>query len=90
MNLDIIKETDSINNVNSIVLDTNNITQNCLYDNAISLLALNIRSIRLHFDKLAIFLDSNNFDYDVTVLSETWLYRDFKFTLNGYQTLLNK
>jgi len=51
------------------------------------LLALNTRSIRLHLDKLALFLDSNNCDYDVIVLSETWLAHDFKFILNGYQTL---
>jgi len=41
----------------------------------------------LHFDELALFLNSNNRDFDVIVLSETWLAHDFKFILNGYQSI---
>jgi len=62
MNIDSINEINSINNINSIILENNNITQNCVYNNSFSLLALNIRSIRLHFDELALFLESNNCD----------------------------
>jgi len=84
MNLDTLKEIDSINNnINSIVLENNNIIQ-CMYENAFTLLALNIRSICLHFDELSLFLYSNNCDYNVIVLSETWHAHDFKFILNGY------
>jgi len=79
MNVDTINEINSINNINSFVLESNNITQNFVYVNSFSLLALNIRSIRLHFDELALFLESNNCDFDVIVLSETWLAHDFKF-----------
>jgi len=87
MKVDTINEINSINNINSIVLENNNITQNLVYKISFSLLALNIRSIRLHFDELALFLESNNCDFDVIVLSETWLAHDFKFILNGYQSL---
>jgi len=71
-----------------MVIENNNITQNCIYENsAITLLALNIRSIRLHFDELALFLDLNNCEYDVIILSETWLANDFKFLLIDYHIL---
>lgn len=29
----------------------------------------------------------NNFNFDIIVLSETWLSYDFKILLNGYQTI---
>jgi len=87
MNVDTINEINSINNINSIILENNNISQNFVYKNSFSLLALNIRSIRLHFDELSLFLESNNCDFDVIVLSETWLAHDFKFILNGYQSI---
>lgn len=87
MNVDTINEIYSMNNINSIILENNNITQHLVYENSFSLLALNIRSIRLYFDELALFLESNNCDFDVIILSETWLSHDYKFILNGYQSL---
>jgi len=59
--------------------------------NHLSIFAMNIRSIRLHFVELVLLLNTNALNLDVpssiVVLSETCLDYDFKFALNGYQTI---
>lgn len=37
--------------------------------------------------KLVLFLNSSNFNFDIIVLSETWLGYDFKFVINCYHTI---
>lgn len=48
---------------------------------------MNIRSIRRHFDELVLLLNTYTLSFDIIVLCETWPDYDFKFLLNGYQTI---
>lgn len=40
------------------------------YKNAFSVLIFNVKSIKSHFDKLALFLNSYNCNYDIIILNE--------------------
>lgn len=53
----------------------------------INVFALNIRSIFANFDELVLLLNSSNSNFDIIVLTETWLLYDFKFELNGYNII---
>ncbi|KAF0747865.1 Uncharacterized protein FWK35_00020961 [Aphis craccivora] len=69
-----------------IIKDINNLSSfNYGNDNIINV--LNIRSIFENFDELVLMLNSNNSNFDIIVLTETWLLYDFHFELNGYHTV---
>lgn len=85
MNIDSLEDIDLINNINSIFLENGNITLNDNYKNEMSVLTLNIRSIRFHFDESILFWNSCNCNYDIIILSGKWLTH-FKFVLNDIQT----
>jgi hypothetical protein len=84
MALDILKDVNNFKNFETIVLDN---TINFSKYSELLIFSMNIRNIKLHKDELAIYLDSINVKFDVIILSETWLGYDFKYILNGYQTI---
>jgi len=72
---DTVQNINNLNNINTIV--ANNLNTISYSINNISILSLNIRSIRAHFDELIASLD-------ILFLSETWLCVNQNFSLNGY------
>lgn len=88
MDSNILKDINLFKNINTVILDNlNNIYTNIMNNNNLSIFAMNIRSIRLLFDELMLLLNTNSLNFDIVVLTETWLDYDFKFVLNGYQTI---
>lgn len=88
MIVDLINIIDLLNNIHTVTLDNlNTIQTHYVFNNTLSLFSLNIRSIRLHFDELTLYLNSHHFNFGIIVLSETWLLSDFKLNLQGYKTI---
>lgn len=81
----IIKDINRLNNISTKYIEDLS-SFNYGIDN-INVLALNIRSIFANFDELVLLLNSNNSNFDIIVLTETWLLYDFKFELNGYNII---
>lgn len=81
----IIKNINSLNYINTKYIEDLS-SFNYGNDN-INVIALNIRSIFANFDELVLMLNSNNSNFDIIVLTETWLLYDFNFELNGYHTV---
>lgn len=48
---------------------------------------MNIRSINANLDKLILLLSSVSDKFDVIILSETWMFIEFNYILNGYCTI---
>ena len=88
MESNILKDINLLKNINTVILDSfSNLPTNILNSNNLSIFVMNIRSIRRHFDELVLLLDTYTLSFDIIVLCETWLDYDFKFLLNGYQTI---
>lgn len=88
MDSDFLKDINMFKTVNTVILDNlNNVYTNIMNNNNLSIFTMNVRSIRLHFDELMLLLNTNSLNFDIIVLTETWLDYDFKFVLNGYQTI---
>ena len=67
----------TLSELNREVKDINN-------DEHLSLIALNIRSARKIFNLFQSFLNSIQFNFDIIVLSETWLQTSVNVKLEGY------
>jgi len=88
MILDFINNIDKLNHINTKTVDNlSTLHTHNIFNNTLSVFSLNIRSIRLHFDELTLYLKSHNSNFDIIVLSETWLLCDFKLNLKGYLTI---
>lgn len=88
MESNILKDINLLKNINTVILDNfSNLPTNIMNNNNLSIFVMNIRSIRRHFDELVLLLDTYTLSFDIIVLCETWLDYDFKFLLNGYQTI---
>lgn len=81
----IIKDIHNLNYINTKYIE--NLSSFNYGNNNINVLSLNIRSIFANFDELVLMLNSNNSNFDIIVLTETWLLYDFNFELNGYHTV---
>lgn len=75
----------SVNNNVTQVLDNPSSIHCHVNKNTLSIFLLNIRSLKLHFDELALFLSTQEFNFNIIILGKTWLQHDFKFNLSGYQ-----
>lgn len=79
MESNILKDINLFKNVNTEFIDNlNNLPKNIMNNN-LSVFAMNIRSIISHFDELVLLLNTYALNFDIIVLSETWLDYDFKF-----------
>lgn len=88
MESNILKDNNLLKNINTVILDNfSNLPTNIINNNNLSIFVMNIRSIMRHFDELVLLLDTYTLGFDIIVLCETWLDYDFKFLLNGYQTI---
>lgn len=87
MNNDIQFCVSDINQVNSIVsLNITDLNSLNIGNNKFSIFAMNISSIKCHFDELLVLLSTSVVSFDIVVLYETWLLNDVNFCINGYQT----
>lgn len=81
----ILKDVHNLNYINTKYIE--NLSSLKYGNNNINVFSLNIRSIFANFDELVLMLDSNDSNFDIIVLTETWLLFDFNFKLNGYHTI---
>lgn len=68
MTLNFLNDVNNFKNIDTIVLDN---TISFSKSSELSIFSMNIRSIKLHIDELAIYLHSNNVKFYVIILSET-------------------
>lgn len=89
---DFINFLDNYKNCNTTVLG--NIDQYNLLCKEVSknfnVIHLNIRSLSKHYDNLVSLLDSSNVQFDVIILSETWIISDITdFNIDSYDVFYN-
>lgn len=87
MESNFLNDINLFKNINTDFIDNLNKLPTNIMNNNLSIFAMNIRSIRSHFDELVLLLNTYTLNFDIIVLSETWLDYDFKFVINGYQTI---
>lgn len=68
------------------ITSCNNYICNSFHD--FKFIHLNIRSINKNFLELCVLLQSFTHDFDIIILTETWLYHDFGYDINGYNKLV--
>lgn len=84
------KLNNNIQSINDVITSEIDSISNIYYNNiSLSLLSLNIRSIRAHFVELSLLLNSVDYKYNVLCLSETWLLEEVNFALNGYKSFIS-
>lgn len=87
MNNDIQYCISDINQLNSIItLNINDLNTLNIGNNQFSIFAMNISSIKCHFDELLVLLSTSVVNFDIIVLYETWLLNEVNFVINGYQS----
>lgn len=87
MESNILNDINLFHNINTEFKDNLNKLPTNIMNNNLFIFSMNIKSIRSHFDELVLLLNTYTLNVDIIVLSETWLDYDFKFAINGYQTI---
>lgn len=83
-----ILNIDTILNVNNIISNyVDSIADISLSNGVLSIFQINIRSINIHFNELAMLLGSIKNYFSIIVLCETWFLNDVEFTLNDYKSI---
>jgi len=79
MDSNILKDINLFKNINTVnLVNLSNVSANITNNNNLSIFAMNIRSIRRHFDGLVLSLNSNALSFDI-VMSGTRLNYDSNF-----------
>lgn len=77
-----------INQTNNIeTLNINDLNELDVTGNQFFVFAMNISSIKCHFDELLVVSSTSMINFDIIVLYETWLLDDINFIIDGYQSI---